>query len=142
MDDENDFSVDELLDMEMDEAAEKLLEKQARETREHIEKLEAQRKELDRQIRLLKDPKSRIHSRARFTKDEKKEKWQIAVVGSFYLQKRVKGETWFQREQRPYTERMERWIPIIQGSTEEEAKKELKATIKALQKLDKEINKE
>jgi len=135
-----DFSMDELMVTgNMDEISQEM-NKRDREIEEQIKKLKAERAELDKQIKMLKNPKSRLHSKVRFTKDEIKGKWYIAIVGSYYTRKREKGEPWYEIEKRPFTEKMERWIPIIQGITEEEVKKELKETIKALQTLDKEIN--
>ena len=131
----DDFSMEDLNEINQE------LEKQNRETLEQIERLKAEKKEIEKKIKMLKDPKSRIFSKARFSKDETKDKWQIAVVGSYYTHRREKGEQWYVIEKRPYSERMERWIPIIQALTEDEAKKELKEIIKALQKLDREINK-
>lgn len=131
----DDFSMEDLNEINQE------LEKQNRETLETIERLKAEKREIEKKIKMLKDPKSRIFSKARFSKDEEKEKWQIAVVGSYYTHRREKGEPWYVIEKRPYSERMERWIPIIQALTEDEAKKELKEIIKALQKLDREINK-
>ena len=111
-----------------------------REKEETIKKLKAEKKEIERKIRLLTDTAMKITERARLTRDKIKGKWQIAVIGSYYTQKKAKGEIWWDARNRPYDEKKLRWIPIIQETTEDRVRKELKEIIKALKELEQIIN--
>lgn len=135
----DEVKINELLDLDLNMED---LNEEDKENDEQLRELQAQKREIENRIRLLKHPGSKLSEGARLVKDDTKNVWRICIRIGYYVQQREKGEKWYSYHNREYTERRERWLPIIEEKTREEALARIDRTIKGLQQLKKETKEE